>query len=73
MVLQSIKIIEPMQFMMLHFSVLLFLLSVFRNITAKKGWYRNNAGELFLIVIGFYTGVVCIWNYIGFLLLPVMK
>ena len=70
--LQTIKVIEPVNFLLFHFGILLFLYSVFCDQTAKRGWYRSNAGELFLMLIGFYMGVVCTWNYIGFLLLPVM-
>lgn len=71
-ILQSVKTIEPVNFLLFHFAVLLFLYSVFCDLTAKKGWHRSNAGELFLIFTGCYMGVICIWNYVGFLLLPVM-
>ncbi len=69
---QIIKVVEPANFLLFHWAVLLFLLSVFQNQTAKRGWFRSNSGELFLILIGFYLGVVCTWNYIGFGLLAVM-
>ena len=69
---QIIKVVEPANFLLFHWAILLFLLSVFQNQTAKRGWFRSNSGELFLILIGFYLGVVCTWNYIGFGLLAVM-
>lgn len=68
----SIRVIEPVNYFMLHLAVLLFLYGVFCTQTAKKGWYRSNSGELYLMLIGFYMGVVCTWNYIGFLLIGVM-
>lgn len=71
-VIQTINVIEPVNFFMLHWAIVLLLYSVFRSHTAKKGWYRSNTGELFLIFTGFYMGVVCTWNYLGFLLLAVM-
>lgn len=71
-IFRTISVIEPGNYLMLHLAVLLFLFSVFRSQTLKTGWYRSNSGELFLILIGFYLGVVCTWNYMGFGLLAVM-
>lgn len=71
-ILQTMMVAEPANFFMLHWSILFFLFAICKSRTEKKGWYRNNAGELFLILTGFYMGVVCTWNYIGFLLLVVM-
>lgn len=71
-VIRTVTVIEPLNFFMLHGAIVLFLFSVFQNHTAVKGWYRSNSGELFLMLTGFYMGVICTWNYIGFLLLLVM-
>lgn len=71
-VFKSVQVIEPVNYFMLHFAVLLFLYGVFCNQTAQRGWYRSNVGELYLMLIGFYMGVICTWNYIGFLLVGVM-
>lgn len=68
----SVHVIEPVNYFMFHLAVLLFLYGVFCTQTAQKGWYRSNSGELYLMLIGFYMGVLCTWNYIGFLLLGVM-
>lgn len=71
-ILQTMMVVEPVNFFMLHWSFLVFLLGICKRRTENKGWYRNNAGELFLMLTGFYMGVVCTWNYIGFLLFVVM-
>lgn len=60
--------ISPENFYMLHWALVLLLLSIFYQWTQKHGWYRSNPGELFLIVIGFLMGMICIWNYQSWIL-----
>lgn len=71
-VLESIFIISPENYFMFCFSLLYFAFSLFFWLTKKRGWYRSSFGELYLMLTGFWMGVVCVWNYAGWLLLPVM-
>ncbi|MCM1126780.1 MAG: hypothetical protein NC429_09935 [Lachnospiraceae bacterium] len=71
-ILESIFIISPENYFMFCFSLLYFAFSLFFWLTKKRGWYRSSFGELYLMLTGFWMGVVCIWNYAGWLLLPIM-
>lgn len=58
-------------FYMLHMSLVLILLGIFCLQTKRKGWYERRLCEGYLLASGFYIGVICIWNYVGFCLIIV--
>ena len=58
-------------FYMLHLSINLIVLGVFYLQAQKAAWHEKRLCELYLLVSGFYMGVICIWNYVGFLLIAV--
>lgn len=64
--------VSPENYLMFGFSLLFLALAVFFWLTKKWGWYRSSICELYLMLVGFWIGVVCIWNYTGWLLVPVM-
>ena len=64
--------VSPENYLMFVFSLLFLALAVFFWLTKKRGWYRSSFCELYLMLVGFWMGVVCIWNYTGWLLVPVM-
>lgn len=64
--------VSPENHLMFGFSLLFLALAVFFWLTKKRGWYRSSICELYLMLVGFWIGVVCIWNYTGWLLVPVM-
>lgn len=70
-VLNSIFTVSPENFYMLHLSFVLIILGIFLIRTGKTGWYRSSLCELYLMIAGFYLGVICIWNYIGWCLAAV--
>ena len=61
--------VEPFNFYLFHFSVLFLMIGYFYTLSREEGWRRSSICELYLMLMGFYLGVVCIWNYAGFLLL----
>lgn len=65
---QAIHNVEPTSYILFHFSVLLFLMGNFYIRARQDGWSRSSLCELYLMILGFYLGVVCTWNYTGFLL-----
>lgn len=69
---ETMFIVSPENYLMFWFSLLFLALAVFFWLTKKHGWYRSSICELYLILVGFRMGVVCIWNYVGWLLLPIM-
>lgn len=68
--IKSIFQVSPGNFYFFHWAVVFFLVGIFCKRTEEIGWFRSNAGELYLIVTGFYMGVVCAWHYAGLLLIP---
>ncbi len=60
--------VEPISFYLFHFSFILLMIGYFYTLSGEEGWRRSSICELYLIWMGFYLGVVCIWNYAGFLL-----
>lgn len=72
MVLKSILIVSPENFYMLNFSFILIILGIFLNRTGNEGWYRSNFCELYLMISGFYVGVISTWNYVGWCLAAVI-
>lgn len=69
---ETMFVVSPENYLMFWFSLLFLILAVFFWLTKKRGWYRSSFGELYLMLVGFRLGVVCIWNYAGWLLLPIM-
>ena len=61
--------VEPFNFYLFHFSVLFLMIGYFYTLSREEGWRRSSICELYLMLMGFYLGVVCIWNYAGFFLL----
>lgn len=70
-ILKSMFVISPENYFMFFFSVMFLALGIFLSWTKRKGWYRSSICELFLMILGFGMGVLCIWNYLGWLLVPV--
>lgn len=50
-------------------SLTFMMLGLFYKKTRDNGWYRNNRDEFYLMITGFFLGVICVWHYLGFLLL----
>ena len=69
---ETMFVVSPENYLMFWFSLLFLALAVFFWLTKKRGWYRSSLCELYLMLLGFRMGVVCIWNYTGWLLLPIM-
>lgn len=69
---ETMFVVSPENYLMFWLSLLFLAFAVFFYLTKKRGWYRSSFGELYLMLTGFWTGVVCIWNYSGWLLLPVI-
>lgn len=61
--------VEPFNFYLFHFSVLFLMIGYFYTLSREEGLRRSRICELYLMLMGFYLGVVCIWNYAGLLLI----
>lgn len=71
-IMATVFTVWPGNYYMLHFSLVVLLLSYFGYRAEKKGWLANDFGRLCLVAIGFYVGVLCIWSVLGVLLAFVM-
>lgn len=60
--------VEPISFYLFHFSLIFLMIGYFYTLSREEGWRRSSICELYLMLMGFYLGVICIWNYAGFLL-----
>ena len=70
--LGTIFVVTPENYLMLVFSALLLALGFFYKRTKVYGWYRSNGCEIYLMILGFLIGMVCAWNYLGWLLVILM-
>ncbi len=61
-----LKICSPEEYFLLHAGFLFFVLSIFYAYSRKKSWFRSTVGELGILLMGIYIGMLCIWNYLGF-------
>lgn len=66
--LKTLITVTPENYLMLRIAVLMFLLGIFVRKTEKSGWHRSSLCELCLMVLGFGTGVVITWNFLGFVI-----
>lgn len=71
-ILDTMFAVSPENYYMFCFSLIFLVLAVFYGRTKKRGWYRSSFCELYLMLTGFWTGVLCIWNYMGWFLLPII-
>ena len=67
--IKGIFAVTPENFYLFWWSFLFFLIGIFAQKTRVKGWYRKNTDEIYLVLMGFLIGMVCIWHIMGFLLL----
>ena len=68
----SDKICSPDQYFLFYFSILFYCLGLFYKYTKNHSWLRSTKDELIIVAMGIYTGMLCIWNYMGFLALVLM-
>lgn len=61
--------VEPVSFYLFHFGLVFLMIGCFYILSKEKGWQRSFICGLYLLLLGGYLGVVCIWNYAGFLLI----
>lgn len=59
---------EPVSFYLFHFGLVFLMIGGFYILSKEKGWQKSFICGLYLLLLGGYLGVVCIWNYAGFLL-----
>lgn len=67
--IQSILELSPENHYFLFFSFTLFLIGVFYKIGKKRGFYRNNFGEGFMMFLGFWLGVMLIYHFFSICLI----
>ena len=70
-ILESVFVVSPENYFMFFFSLFLFLLGLCTSIADKNSSLENNFWKIVLALTAFGTGVICTWNYLGWLLLPV--
>lgn len=70
-ILQSIFSVSPENYFLFYFSILLAALGYFHDRALLGEWNKRAWRGLYLKLVGFFAGVMCIWNYLGWLL-PVM-
>ncbi len=60
---KSVFKVSPENYYLFFWSVVLCLVGVYFKKGRKSGWCRNNVGEGFLLLLGFFTGILCVWHY----------
>lgn len=70
-ILKSIFVISPENYFMFYFSLLLLFLGVFISGVKKDNSSGTSFWQIMLLMISFGIGIICTWNYLGWLLLPV--
>ncbi len=66
--LKSVFKVSPENYYLFFWAVVLCLVGVYFKKGIKSGWCRNNVGEGFLLLLGFCTGILCVWHYFSFTL-----
>ena len=66
--LQTMFMVTPENFLMFFFSLLLFALGVLYKNMKKCDGNIVGGWKVYLLLLGFFVGVICTWNYIGWLL-----
>ncbi len=61
-----LKICSPEEYFLFYFSIIFYVLSRFYAYSRRQSWFSSSLGELSVIAMGIYIGVLCIWNYMGF-------
>lgn len=64
--------VSPESYYLFGWSFVFLMICILFKKTKERGWYRSNWDELFLMITGFFLGVVCIWHYTGFLLVALL-
>ncbi|MDE6186302.1 MAG: hypothetical protein K2G39_12880 [Lachnospiraceae bacterium] len=70
-VLQSIFSVTAENYFMFYFSVLLVAMGYYHDRALKGEWNKRVWRGIYLKLVGFFAGVLCVWNYLGWLL-PIM-
>ncbi len=66
-ILKSVFSVSPENYFMLHFSMLLVVLGYFHVRSVKGEWHKSVWSRLYLKAAGFFVGMLCIWNYLGWI------
>lgn len=64
--IKEIFVVSPESFYLFWWSLLFFLIGIVSKKTREIGWYRKNTDEIYLMLTGFLSGVLCIWHSMGF-------
>ena len=67
-ILKSIFVISPENYFMFYFSLILFLMGVFISGVNKDGSSGKSFWQIMLLIISLGIGIICTWNYLGWLL-----
>ncbi len=59
---QSIFLVSPENYYLFFWTIVFCMVGIYFQKGRKSGWCRNNVGEGFLLLLGFVTGVLCIWH-----------
>lgn len=71
-ILETIFVISPENYFMLFFSLLILGLGVIYAGVKENGRQGNFFLGTMLLLVSFGIGIICIWNYLGWLLIPVV-
>ena len=69
---ESVRVCSPEQYFLFHFSIIFFVMALFYRHTRLHGWFKSSLGQIILLLMGFYSGVLLAWNYMGFFALVIM-
>ena len=70
-ILETIFVVSPENYFMLVFSILFWGLGVFCGGTKKNAGEKSVLWAVWLILVCLGMGMLCVWNYLGWLLAPV--
>lgn len=69
---RSVFVISPENYYMLHLSLLLVMLGFVHDRNQNTGWCENFWHRTYLSITGLFLGIVCVWNYSGWILAVLM-
>lgn len=66
-ILKSVFSVSPENYFMLYLSLLLLALGYFHDKSVKGKWHKSVWSKFYLKAVGFFSGIICVWNYLGWI------
>ena len=70
--LDSCLVVSPEEYFLFYFSILFYILAHFYTYTRRHSWFRSSIGEILILIMGFFAGMLITWSYLGFFAFIIM-